>query len=72
MRVLVEPPSHRVAQRSGVDGVELVAAVSSTANELRVLENREVLGDRLSAEINLMFGNEAATDLEQCLVFPSR
>lgn len=36
--------------------MELVAALSPAANELRILKNSEVLRDHLSAETDVVFG----------------
>ncbi len=51
--------------------MEFAATVSPAANELRLFENGEMLRDRLPAESDVMFGREAAADLEQGLVVPS-
>jgi len=51
-----------------VDGVELVAAVSTGTHETDLLEHGEMLRNRLSGEFDVVLGCEATAHLEQCLV----
>lgn len=48
--------------------MELVAAVASRVHQARLFEHREVLGDGLSGQLDVVTGREATTDLEQRLV----
>jgi hypothetical protein len=51
--LLGQPPGHRVAQRSEVEGVELVATITPGSHQPRLLEHVQVLRDRLACEAGL-------------------
>jgi hypothetical protein len=69
---MIDPSGHRRLQGCRVDGVELVAAVSTGTHQPDLFEHCQMLGDRLASELDVVLGSEPAADLEQRLVVAFR
>lgn len=69
---MIDPSGHRGLQGCRVDGVELVAAVSTGAHQPDLFEHGQMLGDRLASELDVVLGGEPSAELEQRLVVAFR